>query len=74
MEMVLRQHMDMNRCVDLNFFSCAVRVLACCWHLQKQRSHQKHDFFRKTKRGQPVMKYRVDKILAQLQQEKAAGT
>jgi hypothetical protein len=41
--------------------------------LQKQRSHQKHDFFRKTKSGQPVMKYRVDKILAQLQQEKAGA-
>jgi hypothetical protein len=48
-------------------------LLACC-AAQKQRSHQKHDFFRKTKRGQPVMKYRVDKILAQLQQEKAAGS
>jgi hypothetical protein len=38
--------------------------------LQKQRSHQKHDFFRRTKTGQPVMKVRVDKILATLQQEK----
>jgi hypothetical protein len=48
-------------------------VLVFLCDMQKQRSHQKHDFFRKTKRGQPVMKYRVDKILAQLQQEKAAG-
>lgn len=38
--------------------------------LQKQRGHQKHDFFKKTKHGQPVMKYRVDKILAVLEREK----
>lgn len=37
---------------------------------QKQRSHQKHDFFRRTKTGQPVMKVRVDKVLAALQAEK----
>jgi hypothetical protein len=37
---------------------------------QKQRSHQKHDFLRRTKTGQPVMKVRVDKILEALQAEK----
>ena len=51
-------------------------VVLCCGFggvgniVQKQRSHQKHDFFRRTKSGQPVMKVRVDKILEVLQQEK----
>jgi uncharacterized membrane protein len=47
-------------------------VLLLVLVLQRQRSHEKHDFFKKTRRGQPVMKYRVDKILAALQQDAAA--
>lgn len=35
--------------------------------LQKHRKEQKHQFFQKTKRGQPVMKARIEKMLEQLQ-------
>ena len=34
--------------------------------LQKKRKQKKHDMLRRTARGQPVMKYRLDKILSQL--------
>uniref|UniRef100_A0A7S1SV61 rRNA-processing protein FYV7 n=1 Tax=Tetraselmis chuii TaxID=63592 RepID=A0A7S1SV61_9CHLO len=34
---------------------------------QKQRRKEKSKFFKKTRQGQPVMKYRVEKILSQLQ-------
>lgn len=66
----------MYRCVSPALLALAVdttALLQLLLLLQRQRSHQKHDFFRKTKRGQPVMKYRVDKILEQLQQEKKAA-
>jgi hypothetical protein len=57
--------------VDLSWVVLSLLVQTCyCHHPQKQRSHQKHDFFKRTKTGQPVMKVRVDKILATLQQEK----
>jgi hypothetical protein len=46
-----------------------VRCVCVLRAAQKQRSRQKHDFFRRTQRGQPVMKYRVDKILGALQRE-----
>jgi hypothetical protein len=34
---------------------------------QKQRRQAKQQFFKKTRSGQPVMKYRIDKILSQLE-------
>lgn len=34
---------------------------------QKLRKKEKSKFFKRTKKGQPVMKHRVDKILSQLQ-------
>jgi hypothetical protein len=41
--------------------------------LQKHRQEQKHKFFQKTRRGQPVIKHRMEKILEQLQKEQAGG-
>jgi hypothetical protein len=35
--------------------------------VEKQRKKQKGLYLKKTKRGQPVMKHRIDKILGQLQ-------
>jgi len=35
--------------------------------VEKQRKKQKGLFLKRTKRGQPVMKHRIDKILGQLQ-------
>jgi len=36
---------------------------------KKLRGKEKQKFFKKTKKGQPVMKYRMDKVLAALQKE-----
>jgi len=35
--------------------------------VEKQRKKQKGLYLKRTKRGQPVMKHRIDKILGQLQ-------
>jgi len=36
---------------------------------QKARGKEKQKFFKKTKKGQPVMKHRLDKVLAALGQK-----
>lgn len=38
---------------------------------QKARGKQKHEFFKRTRTGQPVMKHRMDKLLQALQQSVA---
>jgi len=37
--------------------------------MQKVRGKEKQKFFKKTKKGQPVMKFRMDKVLAALQKD-----
>ena len=40
--------------------------------LQRSRQQDRHKFFKRTASGQPLMKYRMDKILSTLEHEKAA--
>ncbi len=54
---------------SLQFVVLLTRLHVC--HEQKERSASKHNFFKRTKHGQPLMKYRVDKVLQVLQREVA---
>ena len=40
-----------------------------CLTLRLQRQEQRHQFFKRTRTGQPVMRHRIDKMLAALQAE-----
>jgi rRNA processing len=53
--------------------STAELLLPICARTQKQRGKERHEFFKRTSRGQPVMKVRVDKILAALQRDKGVA-
>ncbi len=35
--------------------------------LQKHRKEEKHLYFKRTAKGQPLMRYRMDKLLAKIQ-------
>jgi len=39
----------------------------------KQRQQQRHEYFRRNKRGQPLMKVRIQGILEKLQKEAGGG-
>ena len=43
---------------------------APCPQTQKHRKDSKAKFFAKTRRGQPIMRHRLDKILDALQRDK----
>lgn len=48
---------------------CRATAPFASWTRQKARKDERHNFFKCNAKGQPLMRYRMEKLLAKIQQD-----